>query len=211
VLRITDRTLTVDDMLRYAGRSAYTGSLRVDASSAGELVIDGGHLVGAQLSGGIELEDVLARRVGDDRSGATLAAAVLEHVVDVLLELELATTGTTMLELASGDQRARPHDVHLDVDDVLSTKQARLREWKQTATRMPAANASLRLTADLPPGEMSINGDDWRIVSVLRDGATVAHVVREAGTGAFCACRSVLRLLDAGAIEVVEAGDKGTS
>jgi hypothetical protein len=216
VLRITDRTLTLDDMLRFAGRTGYTGELRVEASSAGELLIESGRVVAAHLSGGVERDDVLARRAGDDRSEAAVASAVLEHVVEVLLELELATTGTTTLELVSGEPGLVPRDVALDVDDVLEAKHGRLREWKQIAARMPPANASVRLAVNLAPGDIAIDGDDWRVVRALRDGATVAHIVRAVGIGAFCACRSVLRLLDAGAIEVVveppgDNGDKGTS
>jgi hypothetical protein len=214
VLRITDRTLTLDDMLRFAASSSYSGRVRVDATSAGELVIDGGRVVAATLSGGVELDDVLARRVGNDRSETAIAAAALEHVVEVLLELELATTGTTTLELISGEPASVRNAVPLDVDDVLEAKHARLRDWKHIAARMPPANALLSLAANLPPGELAIDVDDWRVLLALRDGATVAHVVRAAGIGAFCACRSVLRLLEAGALEVaIEASeiDRGTS
>ena len=42
MLRITDRTLTVDDMLQFAGRTGYTGQLRVEASVTGVLHLDGG-------------------------------------------------------------------------------------------------------------------------------------------------------------------------
>jgi hypothetical protein len=214
VLRITDRTLTVDDMLRFAASSSYSGLVRVDATSAGELVIDSGRVVAANLSGGVELDDVLARRAGNDRSETAVAAAALEHVVEVLLELELATTGTTTLELISGELSSVRSAVRLEVDDVLEAKHARLRDWKQIAARMPPANAVLGLAANLPPGEVVIDGDDWRVLLALRDGATVAHVVRAVGIGAFCACRSVLRLLEVGAVEVaieVSGIDKGTS
>jgi hypothetical protein len=214
LLRITDRTLTLDDMLRFAAGSGYSGLLRVEASSTGELAIDGGRVVAARLSGGVGLDDVLMRRAGDDRSEPAVAAAVLEHVVEVLLELELATTGTTTLELAGGDAGPVPHQIRLDVDDVLDAKHARLREWKQIAVRMPPADAVLHVAADLPPGQVTIDGDDWRVLLALRDGATVAHVVRAVGMGAFCACRSVLRLLEAGAVEVAAqapAIDRGRS
>ena len=214
VLRITDRTLTLDDMLRFAATSGYSGLVRVYAASTGELAIDGGKIFAARLSGGVDLDDVLVRRAGTDRSDAAVTAALLEHVVEVLLELELATTGTSTLELVGGEAEPVPHGIALDVDEVLDAKHARLREWKQIAARMPPANASLCVVANLPPGEVAIDGDDWRVLFTLRDGATVAHVVRAAGIGAFCACRSVLRLLEVGAVEVaVESSgtDRGTS
>lgn len=217
VLRITDRTLTVDDMLRFAAASSYSGLLRVAASTTGELEIDDGHLVAARLPGGVELDDVLTRRVGSDRTEAAVARAVLEHVVEVLLELELATTGTTTLELVSAPPAPARHRAQLDVADVLDAKYARLGEWKQIASHMPPADAALRLATNLPPGQMSVDSDDWRVLSALRDPATVAHVVRAAGMGAFCACRSVLRLLERGAVEIVveaehvDGVDRGTT
>ncbi len=220
VLRITDRTLTIDDMLRFAAGSSYSGLLRVDGSTTGELEIDEGQVIGARLSGGVELGDVLTRRVGEDRSDTAVADAVLEHAVEVLLQLELATSGTTTLELVSAPPAPAPvparHRARLDVADVLEAKHARLREWKQIASHMPPADASLRLAANLPPGEMSLDSDDWRVLLALRDPATVAHVVREAGIGALCACRSLLRLLERGAVQIVAeaegvvGADRGT-
>lgn len=214
ILRITDGTLTVDDMLRFAGRSAYTGAVRVEAASTGEIVVDGGRVVGASLDGGVQFDDVLARRAGPDRSPEAVAATVLEHVVDVLLELELASTGTTTLELAGGAAVPLANGVGLDVERVLDAKHDRLREWKHIAARMPAPSSTLALAANLPPDPITIDGDDWRVLSAVRDGATVARVVRAVGIGAFCACRSVLRLLDAGALEVAtehSALDRETS
>ncbi|MBV8951590.1 MAG: hypothetical protein JOZ99_11990 [Actinobacteria bacterium] len=204
-LRITDRTLTLDDMLRFTASSAYTGIVRVNAGSSGDVAVDAGWIVAASLTGGVELDDLLSRRAGADRATEVVAAAVLEHVVDVLLELELAGTGTTTLELAGGVASPLADGIRLEVDAVLESKRQRLREWKQIAARMPAPTSMLSRASNLPPGALTVDGDDWRVLCVLREDATVAHVVRAVGTGAFCACRSVLRLVDAGAVEVSAA------
>lgn len=216
VLRVTDGTLTLDDMLGFLAAAGHSGVLHVHADRSGSFTFDGGRVVASTVDGGTDVHDLVRRRTGCDLDHESVGgayehdmidAAILEHAVDVLLELEIATDGAATLEFAD----AAPAGMHgegtrpaggLDVADLLAAKQSRVREWKAIAIAMPPAASVLRVVADLPPSGVMIRPDDWRVLGALRGGGTVAHVVRVAGIGAFSACRSLRHLLDAGAVVV---------
>jgi hypothetical protein len=220
MLRVTAGTLTLDDMLGFVGAAAHTGVLHVQADRAGSFTFDAGSVVGASVDGGADVLDLVRRRTGCDLETGPLGgayehdmvdAAILEHAVDVLLELEIATSGDATLDFVDagpagvGEDAPRLPGTGLDVADLLAAKQSRVREWKAIATAMPPASSVLRVVADLPPSGVMLRPDDWRVLGALRGGGTVAHVVRVAGIGAFSACRSLRHLLDAGAVVVEQS------
>jgi hypothetical protein len=226
MLRVTDGTLSLDDMLGFVGAAAHSGVLHVQADRAGTFTFEAGRVVGASVEGGADVRDLVARRTGCELEHGPLGgayehdmvdAAVLEHAVDVLLELEIATSGDATLDFVAAGSDGVPDDgthlpgAGLEVADLLAAKQSRVREWKAIAVAMPPASSVLRVVADLPPSGVMVRPDDWRVLGALRGGGTVAHVVRVAGIGAFSACRSLRHLLDAGAVAVESPVDPDTA
>ena len=215
VMRVTDGTFTLDELLRFAAATRRATTVHVDGTRAGRVAFDGGRIVGADVAGSPDTAEVVGRRVPDGEQHL-VAAAALDHVVDVLLELEVESAGTRSFELVRGIAHEPVAGVALPVDEVLATKAARVREWKEIVAGLPAAGASLCRAAviDRP---VTLEPDDWLVVAALAEPSSVARLTRTSGIGTFATCRSVRRLLDAGAVEQAmdvahcETIDKGTS
>jgi Domain of unknown function (DUF4388) len=202
-LRVTDGTFTLDELLRFAAATRRATTVHVDGTRAGRVVFDDGCIVGADVAGSPDTAAVVGRRAPDGDVHA-VAVAALDHVVDVLLELEVESARTRSFELVPGVAQPALAGVALAVDEVLATKTARLREWKEIVAGLPAAGASLR-RATVLDHPVTLDPDDWLVVAALADESSVARLTRTSGIGAFATCRSVRRLLDAGAVVVVEA------
>ncbi len=191
-MRVTDGTFTLDEMLRFAASTARTATVHVEGARAGRVAFRDGRIVGADVAG----------------HAACSQPAGLDRVVDVLLELEVEAAGTGCFELVPGVDAATVGGAALAVDDVLATKAARVREWKEIVAGLPGAGAVLRRASDLTR-PVTIDADGWRVLGALDGGASVARLTRTTGIGTFATCRAVRRLLDAGAVTVDEETDPG--
>jgi hypothetical protein len=206
-LRVTDGTFTLDELLRFAAATRRATTVRIDGTRAGRVAFDDGCIVAAEVAGSPNTAAVVGRRAPDGDEQA-VAVAALDHIVDVLLELEVESARTRSFELVRGIAEQPVPGVALAVDEVLATKAARLREWKEIVAGLPSAGASLR-RAPVLDHPVTLDPDDWLVVAALAEESSVARLTRTSGIGAFATCRSVRRLLDAGAVVVDEPIDSG--
>lgn len=166
----------VDDILVLLATTRKTGVLVVEGGGrSGRVWLDAGQLVGGQS--------------GPDHEPAV--------VVFDLLRLDQGRF--------SFDDGVAPPSLGppLEVPTVLDEARAKLAEWREIEAVVPTMNSLVALDPDgRGGGDMTIGAQEWRTVTAVGAGGTVAEVAERLSAGEFVACRAVKALVDAGLANV---------
>jgi hypothetical protein len=135
-----------------------------------------------------------------------LASVVLSVVYDPLIELFRDGTGEFDFEPDTvhwlGPFRAFP------VDAIVTEVRKRVREVDEWSSTIPGLDVWVEASRTLPgnAGQVTIQREDWELVTALSGPRTIAELATELGRGAYSTARVVNRLHQAGLVEVVSDG-----
>jgi hypothetical protein len=135
-----------------------------------------------------------------------LASVVLSVVYDPLIELFRDGTGEFDFEPDTvhwlGPFRAFP------VDAIVTEVRKRVREVDEWSSSIPTLDVWVEASRTLPgnAGQVTIQREDWELVTALSGPRTIAELATELGRGAYSTARVVNRLHQAGLVEVVAGG-----
>lgn len=203
----------LDEVLRLLTRSHQQGSVQVTGNG-----IRGRIFVG---KGGIDLattfeDDELGRhlinsRYADERtlsrvtSGETTLAAVAEGdtaIVELLREMtveslfQVACKGRDF-EVLEGVTTPYASPKSFELEALLRDAEERRREWEQVDEVIPDLTGSVSFRRDLGQREeVTVNTDDWKVLSEIGTGASVERIAEHLGTTKFWTARVTARLLE---------------
>lgn len=203
----------LDEVLRLLTRSHQQGSVQVTGNG-----IRGRIFVG---KGGIDLattfeDDELGRhlinsRYADERtlsrvtSGETTLAAVAEGdtaIVELLREMtveslfQVAGKGRDF-EVLEGVTTPYASPKSFELEALLRDAEERRREWEQVDEVIPDLTGSVSFRRDLGQREeVTVNTDDWKVLSEIGTGASVERIAEHLGTTKFWTARVTARLLE---------------
>jgi predicted transcriptional regulator len=93
--------------------------------------------------------------------------------------------------------------VDIDLAELLSQHEQRVREYNRLVEAIPDLNATLKFTIDDgKPMRRNLSARAWRIVSTMKPGTSVREVARLMAMGELEVRRAVLELMDAGVVEL---------
>lgn len=203
----------LDEVLRLLTRSHQQGSVEVTGDG-----IRGRIFVG---KGGIDLattfdDDELGRhlinsRYADERtlsrvtSGETTLAAVAEAdtaIVDLLREMtveslfQVAGKGRDF-EVLEGVTTPYASPKSFELEALLRDAEERRREWEQVHEVIPDLTGAVSFRRDLGQREeVTINTDDWKVLSEIGTGSSVERIAEHLGTTKFWTAQVTARLLE---------------
>jgi Domain of unknown function (DUF4388) len=212
------------DLLALLAGTGQTGVVEFSGTTPGMIVLVGGELTLALSEAGPTLQQVAIGSgitTADGWESAHLNSLKGTPLVDALIAggadpdflgavLYEQTVGAVFeFLLPSSDRFAfLPGATHrlgeryrLPVDEVLAAAEQRVEAWKIIAEAVPSTSMVMRLVRALPAESVTIDGGDWRVLSLVDGHASIATIVRTLGMSAFAVCGILHRLLQAGLVE----------
>lgn len=181
----------------------------------GGLVDDGQlrHIVAAQRGGAAALSQALLQSdVVDEQA---FDALFREQIQDAVFELMRQPEGDFDFDpaLPGAEYDGQARTVHLTVgtDQLVEEGQRRLREWDDILTHVVSFDAVVTL-APRPPTEavtVSMEADQWRLLTFVDGRRTVRDLVDLIGQGEYGTCQMIASLSSSGLVEVVDPTDGG--
>jgi hypothetical protein len=200
------------------------GRLR-DASAAADRVSIARRLFGAGL---VSAEDLVAAIEGcgglptDAEVAAALAAdgklekgalaeVVREQTVDAVFDLLRWRDGNFRFDRSEDVvPDARPLELALALDEVLSEAASRLEVWPSVEERTGGLDAVVTIVR--PGGgrsQVSLPPDGWTLLSFVDGQRSLAELAHLTGQGEFRTRRTLVALLDEGVVSIGDAGGPG--
>lgn len=209
----------IDEILRLLTRSNQQGAVEVTGDGVRGRVFVG--------KGGIDLattatDDILQRHLvnsgyaGDDAlrrisSGGTTLAAIAEsnqEIVDLIREM-------TVESLYQISMRGDEFTVHegattpfaspktFDLETLLTDAQEREKDWAKVSEVVPHLDGAIHFRRDLGERqEVTVRSDDWKVLSEIGTGSSVAAIADHLGTTEFWAARVTARLVKSELIDL---------
>lgn len=203
----------LDEVLRLLTRSHQQGSVEVTGDG-----IRGRIFVG---KGGIDLattfdDDELGRHLINSRytdektlsrvtSGETTLAAVAEGdtaIVDLLREMTVESLFQVGgkgrdFEVLEGVTTPYASPKSFELEALLRDAEERRREWEQVSEVIPDLTGAVSFRRDLGQREeVTVNTDDWKVLSEIGTGSSVERIAEHLGTTKFWTAQVTARLLD---------------
>lgn len=174
MLQGTLDTFALPDVLRLLASTSKTGRLSIDGSrGAGSIWIDGGHVVGAEV---------------------TTAAGPVGPTV-VLFELLRFPDGSFSFE---ADERVDDAGAPAEVEPLLAEAEELLVEWQAIEAVVPSLDAWVDLAPELPKATVPVAAEQWKLVVAIGGGATVRSLGEAFEQGELAVSRSVKALVESG-------------
>lgn len=203
----------LDEVLRLLTRSHQQGSVEVTGDG-----VRGRIFVG---KGGIDLattfdDDELGRhlinsRYADERtlsrvtSGETTLAAVAEGdtaIVDLLREMtveslfQISGKGRDF-EVLEGLTTPYASPKSFELEALLRDAEERRQEWEQVSEVIPDLTGAVSFRRDLGQREeVTVNTDDWKVLSEIGTGSSVERIAEHLGTTKFWTAQVTARLVE---------------
>lgn len=203
----------IDEVLRLLTRSHQQGSVEVTGRALRGRVFVG--------KGGIDLattyEDsdlhryIVNSRYADERtlhrvtSGETTLAAAAENNT-ALIELLREMTVESLFQIADRGEDFQVHErvttpyaspKSFELESLLRDADERQRQWNAVSDVIPDLGDPIRFRRDLGEREeVTVKGDDWKVLSVIGPGSSVTQIAEELGTTEFWTARVAARLVE---------------
>jgi len=203
----------LDEVLRLLTRSHQQGSVEVAGDG-----VRGRIFVG---KGGIDLattfdDDELGRhlinsRYADERtlsrvtSGETTLAAIAEGdtaIIDLLREMTVESLFQVSgngrdFEVLEGVTTPFASPKSFELEALLRDAEERRREWEQVTEVIPDLTGPVTFRRDLGQREeVTVDTDDWKVLSEIGGGASVERIAEHLGTTKFWTARVTARLME---------------
>lgn len=221
------RDLPLPDLLALVGATHQPGVVEFSGIGSGLLVLAPDGITLALSDAGPTLQQVVVGSGLTDSDGweaAHLAAlkgtALAQALVDggvepdrleSVLREQIVGALFELLVAADAEFAFLPGATHpigavyvFPTDELLADAQARLEAWKIIAEAIPSVSTVMRLTRELPHPDVTISGDDWRVLARVDGRTSIEALIRELGMSSFAVCGVLHRLVLAGAVETVD-------
>lgn len=196
------------------------GQVYYAVSDGGRLAL-GRRLVGAGLVG----TDDLAKALEDQRAAAdegrglrlgqllveagvvaeeTLETMVREQIQDAVFDLMRWTSGSFSFEMGEGTVLDEPIELAASVENLIMEGSRRLEEWEAVHRKIPSRDAVVAMSP-LPgdsTAEVSLQPQEWRLLTLVDGTRTVGDLVDIFGQGEFHTSKVLYGLVEAGLVEV---------
>ncbi len=203
------------------------GQVYYAVSSGGRLAL-GRRLVGAglvatdQLKQALDDQEEAARdgrglRVGQIlvRNGVvsdeTLETFVREQIQDAVFDLMRWSTGAFAFDSGEGSAIEEPIELAVSVENLIMEGSRRLEEWDAVHKKIPSLDAVVAM-APLPGDsgvEVSLQPEEWRLLTLVDGRRTVGELVEVFGQGEFHTCKVLYGLAGAGLLEIRDPAVEG--
>ena len=193
----------------------YYASLEPQVLPLGERLVREGRVLPEELAEALAQQRDAAEgvRVGSilismgvlDRG--TLAEAIAEQIEESAFNLLGWTEGD--FEFSGGGPAAEEDIiVELTVDGVIMDGMRRIDEWDLVMNSLGSLQQVPRLAYDedtVAKGGVSLNAEDWRVVTAIDGRRDVGSLIRECALGRFAAAKILYRLVAAGLVVMKKA------
>jgi hypothetical protein len=196
----------------------YYATLEPQVMPLGERLVRAGHIKQEHL------DEALAEQRGEasgSRIGAilvnkgyldrgVLAAAVADQIEETAFSLLTWTEGQFEFK-AGGPAADEDIIVELSVEGVIMDGVRRLDEWDLIIDSLGSLQHVPRLAYDEEVGDtdISLSGDDWRVISRIDGRRDIGTVIRECGLDRFASAKVLYRLVNAGLVVMKPAAIEG--
>lgn len=176
-------SFALPDVLRLLAGTTKSGRLAVTGSpDTGEVWFRDGAIAGGSVS---------------SRESASSAA----EVVYELLQFDSGTFLFDDDDLPAADAATE------DVDGALAEAEALHAEWQEVTRVVPSLDHWVSMAPELATGEVTIDGDQWRLLAVLAGGAPVRTVAAQFAESDLAASKRVKAMADDGLVHISEPRD----
>lgn len=217
--------VSIDEVLRLLTRSRQQGSVNVTGIGLhGRVFVGKGGVDLATTSDNDELHRHLINAgYADEKTlsrvttGETTLAAIAEanhDIVDLLREMtveslhQMATRGEDFaVHEGATTPYASPKSFELEA--LLQDADERKREWHKVSELIPDLTGALGFRRDLGEREeITVKVDDWKVLTEIGSGASVAEIADNLGTTEFWTARVAARLVNNELIVLETAGSE---
>jgi Domain of unknown function (DUF4388) len=189
VLQGTFETLALPELLGLLASARKTGALRLEAGPvSGAIHLSDGHCCA------VETTDHLGR-VSD-------GAALLARLVDVCFAVTRQEGGA--FQFASDEPPPWVSDEPVELSDAVVEVDRLLKQWREILRVIPSLDCRPRLLEVLDVDELVLDRDRWSLLVAIDGRRTVRELVQRAARPVIDVCHSLLELVEAGAVGVVE-------
>ena len=205
------------------GRVLFEDGQVVFAGSSSDRLALGRRLVGAGLLSTDGLRQALEqqRRVREAGEGTrigrilvelgeidedTLETFVREQIQDAIFDLMRWPDGSFSFDERSGEDGAEPIKLTVSVENLIMEGSRRIEEWEQVRRKIPDVDAVVAMAPIAAVHDDAVNvslqPDEWRLLTVVDGRRTVGELVDLFGQGEFHLCRILYGMIGAGLLVV---------
>ncbi|HWB87902.1 MAG TPA: DUF4388 domain-containing protein [Acidimicrobiia bacterium] len=215
----------IDEVLRLLTRSNQQGAVEVSGSGLrGRVFVGRGgvdlattstdselhrHLVNS----GIAEESVLRRIISGETTLAALAEAN-QDMIDLLREMSVESLHQISRhgdEFEVHENQGSPYasPKSFDLEALLADARDRERDWEKVSEVIPDLTGPISFRRDLGQREeVTVRADDWKVLSEIGAGSSVADIADRLGTTNFWTARVTARLAKGELIELAPAASE---
>jgi hypothetical protein len=189
VLQGTFETLALPELLGLLASARKTGALRLEAGP---------------MSGAIHLEDghCCAVETADHAGRIADGPALLNRLIDVCFAVTRQESGA--FKFASDEPPPWVADEPVELGDAVVEVDRLLKQWREILRVIPSLDYRPRLLETLDVEEIVVDRDRWVVLAGIDGRRTVREIVQRAGRPVIDVCHTLLELVEAGAVCVVE-------
>ena len=205
------------------GRVLFEDGQVVFAGSSSDRLALGRRLVGAGLLSTDGLRQALEqqRRVREAGEGTrigrilvelgeidedTLETFVREQIQDAIFDLMRWPDGSFSFDERNEGEGAEPIKLTVSVENLIMEGSRRIEEWEQVRRKIPDLDAVVAMApvaaVDDDTVNVSLQPDEWRLLTVIDGRRTVGELVDLFGQGEFHLCRILYGMIGAGLLVV---------
>ena len=151
-------------------------------------------------SRGLRLGSILVEQGAVD--AATLEVFVREQIQDAVFDLLGWSDGAFRFE---GDVDSEELiGLTVSVENLIMEASRRLDEWDAVRKKIPSSRAIVALAPEVPHGEIevSLQADEWRLLTLIDGLRSVAELVEITGQSEFVVCKVLFGMAGTGLLEV---------
>jgi hypothetical protein len=172
-------------LLELLSERSMSGRLHVRGRSfAGNLFFADGMIVGADQS---------------EHQAAAVAGDVPQRVQEICFEFLGADRGN--FEFHPGRPSA-PTMTNMSVAEAMAQARQRIDEWQELQSLIPSLDVQPRLVSELDPGQVTLDRDQWRVLTAVDGRRNLRSVGRALNMSDFEVCRAMRDLLSARVVEL---------
>ncbi len=192
MLQGTFETLALPELLGLLASARKTGALRLEAGPVSGIVhLRDGHCLAVET----------AEQLGQVQDGP----ALLTRLVDVCFAVTRQESGA--FRFASDEPAPWRSDEPVELSDALVEVDRLLKQWREILRVIPSLDCRPRLLDGLEVDEIILDRDRWALLVGIDGRRSVRELVQRAARPVIEVCHSLLELVEAGAIQILDPPD----
>lgn len=148
---------------------------------------------------------VCAAEAGERSGPVDTLEGVTARLHDVCFELFRYDSGT--FEFEPTEPPHWPVLAEARIESLVGEAMRRMEEWEEIERVIPSIEARPLLVAEPPVERVSLDRDEWRIITGISGRRRVSAIMRLLDLSEFDVCRQLKRLVDSGLVEIELATD----